>query len=152
METRLSSNKFSFLKHSLGYINAFLVARFGQGGDLIMLWREDLDVRLINYSMGHIDVWIEHGLLKGGCFLAGFYGHWSVSQTKHSWELLQSIGSHRQRPWCVMGDFNEILYAFELDSHCQRPSSQMEAFRRIIDALHLTKICMEHTTFTWWNK
>lgn len=117
-----------------------------------MLWREEMDVPLISYSTGHIDVWIEQGLVDGGCFFTGFYGHWSVSQRKHSWELLQRIGSHRRLPWCILGDFNEILYDCESDSSRPRPTAQMKAFRQAIENLELMEIEMENTLYTWRNR
>lgn len=84
METRLPSYILLFLKNSLGYSHGFAVDRSGQGGGLTMLWRDELDVQLISYSTGHIDVWIAEGIVDEGCFLTGFYGHWSVSQRRHS--------------------------------------------------------------------
>lgn len=44
METRLLSTKLMFLKTSLGFTHGFMVDWSGQGGRLIMLWREDLEV------------------------------------------------------------------------------------------------------------
>lgn len=75
METQLFSTKFMFLKSSLGFSNGFMVDRSGQGRGLIMLWKEELEVSLVSYSTGHIDLWVAHKLLEGGCFLTSFYGH-----------------------------------------------------------------------------
>lgn len=78
METRLTSNKLLVVKNSLGFKNGFLVERSCQSGGLIMLCNKELEIRLLSYSLGHIDVWVGHDLLEGGCFLTGFYDHWYV--------------------------------------------------------------------------
>lgn len=53
-----------------------MVEMVGLGGGLIMLWRTDLDVTLVNFFEVHIDVWIENWLPRAGCFLTRFL--WSL--------------------------------------------------------------------------
>lgn len=56
METRLLMVHFSSLKMQLGFGHGFMVELSSLGGDLIMLWRKDLEVQLHSYTLGHIDV------------------------------------------------------------------------------------------------
>lgn len=152
METRLPHHKFGLLKMQLGFCKGFMVERVGLGGGLISLWRDDLDVQLVSYSQGHIDVWVENWIDSGGCFFTGFYGHWHVSHRKHSWSLLRRIGELRSLPWCVIGDFNELLYLSDTTSEVGWRHSQIQQFRAAIDALQLSEITMESSKYTWWNK
>lgn len=55
---------------------------------------------------------------------------------------MQRIGSHRHLPWCILGDFNEILYDGESDSARPRPQAQMTAFLQAIANLDLLEIDM----------
>lgn len=152
METRLQYCHFPFLKHQLGFTSGVMVERIGMGGGLILLWHEALDVQLLSYYQGHIDTWISNWLPTGGCFFTGFYGHWHSSQRRHSWELLRRIGAQRSLPWCVLGDFNELLYSHETSNMGGCLPSQTQPFRQVIADLDLTEICMPHVRFTWSNK
>lgn len=42
-------------------------------------------------------------------FLTVFYGNPSSSKRQLLWELLSKINNEKGQPWCVIGDFNEIL-------------------------------------------
>lgn len=59
MEMRFNNSSFCSLKLRLGFCKGFMVHRIGYGGGLAILWRDDLAVNLIIFSMGHIDVWVE---------------------------------------------------------------------------------------------
>lgn len=84
--------------------------------------------------------------------MTGFYGHWHVSHRKYSWELMNQIGAGRTAPWCILGDFNELLFSHEMTSELQRSESQIRQFRDVVDNLNLVEISMGHTDYTWWNK
>lgn len=117
-----------------------------------MFWQEDLEVQLHSYSMCHIDVWINNWLEDRGCFLARFYGHWNVSQRKYSWELIKRIGDIRVLAWCILGDFNELLFSHETISMVSHPEFHINHFQKAVDNLKLVEISMDHIDYTWWNK
>lgn len=71
-----------------------MVDRIGLGEGLVLLWRDDLEVTIQNYSLGYIDVLINNWIPSGGYFFTGFYGHWNTTQRKQSWQLLQYIGQN----------------------------------------------------------
>lgn len=105
----------------------------------------------------HLFYWTYRSLDCAWITCRGMFHNWflwalvSVSQET----LLGSSNPnwrHKQQPWGVLGDFNEVLYAFEMDSTQPRPSLEVQTFRQTIDALQLTEICLENTTFTWWNQ
>lgn len=80
-----------------------MVEMVGLGGGLIMLWRADLDVTLVNFVEVYIDVWIENWLPRAGCFLTRFYGHWNPKYKQHSWNLLKHVGDNRVLPCASLG-------------------------------------------------
>lgn len=151
METRLPHRQLSFLKHQLGFTRGVMVERTGLGGGLILLWHE-FDVHHLNFSHGHIDTWISNWLPTGSCYYRGFYGHWQASQRCHSWALLRRIGTHRTLTWCVIGDFNELMYSHETSSSRGRVASEFQPFRQTVSDLDLTEIHMNEARFTWSNK
>lgn len=152
MEIQLQQQQFRLLKHQLGFTNGIMVGRVAMGGGLILLWRAELDVQIVSYSQGHIDSWISNWLPTSGCFFTGFYGHWNVTQRRHSWDLLRRIGNYHHLPWCTIGDFNELLFAHETSSVSGQPTSQLKAFRQLVEDLDLKELSMEGVSYTWTNK
>lgn len=75
-----------------------------------------------------------------------------MSQRKHSWSLLRRIGENRSLPWCIVGDFNELLHLSETTSTAGWRLNQIQHFRSAVDDLSLSEILMEQSHFTWWNK
>ena len=67
----------------------------------------------------------------------GMYGEprW---QDKHLiWQRLRDLHAIADMPWLVMGDLNEILYAFEKEGGNPRPSHFMQAFREALTGCNL---------------
>lgn len=100
----------------------------------------------------NIDVWIENWLPIGGNYLTGFYGNWNTTLKKHSWTLLKRIGENRFLSWCIIGDFNQLLYSHETTSKLGRSETQLQAFHDVVSTLELKEILMEGANFTWWSK
>ncbi|KAF4373728.1 hypothetical protein G4B88_030071 [Cannabis sativa] len=79
----------------------------GPGG-LLLLWKDDINIRVDSSSPGHILVEV-----VGKDFLPWtltcFYGHPDATQRKFSWELLRNIKAGVHGAWLCIGDFNEIV-------------------------------------------
>lgn len=88
----------SRLKFSLGFSHGYEVSRQGLGGDVALLWHDHIDVQLLSYSNGHIDVCVKCLCNFDKLFFTGFHGHWMASQRCHSWGLLRRIGENRVDP------------------------------------------------------
>jgi hypothetical protein len=55
METKLRQKKMERLKSKMGFQNFFVVDCVGRSGGLALLWREDLELEIQNYSCRHIN-------------------------------------------------------------------------------------------------
>ena len=66
-----------------------------------------------SYNKGHIDARIDD---KRGTMsrFTGFYGEVKEAARHLSWELLRLIHSGDDSPWLCAGDFNEVLFDFEM--------------------------------------
>ncbi|XP_042969164.1 uncharacterized protein LOC122301866 [Carya illinoinensis] len=70
---------------------------------------------------------------------------------KHlSWELLKTINDGTE-PWCIIGDFNEILFQHEKSGGRARPENQMISFRNAVDQNNLTDLGHKGVAYTWSN-
>jgi hypothetical protein len=55
METKLRNHKMESVKNKTGYNGMFVVDCIGRSGRLALLWRDDIDVEIHNYSRRHIN-------------------------------------------------------------------------------------------------
>ncbi|MCH86334.1 endonuclease/exonuclease/phosphatase family protein [Trifolium medium] len=94
----------------LGFDNAFAVDRIGRSGGLAILWRRKAECQIITYSQNFINVEIKYDSGRLWRF-TGFYGYPEHDRRRESWDLLRSLAHDTSLPWCVMGDFNDMLSA-----------------------------------------
>jgi exonuclease III len=118
-ETMTTLNKIEELKYLLGYDCCFASDREGRGGGIAFLWRESLNCTITNYSLNHIDIEI-NDLRHGKWRLTGFYGYPEGNRRKASWDLLRQLSRMSNLPWCIIGDFNDILSASEKKGRTER--------------------------------
>lgn len=62
IETKVAKVRLVHIRCQLRYRNGFVVERVGTAGGMTLWWREDIDVRIVNYSNYHIDALIEGSL------------------------------------------------------------------------------------------
>lgn len=79
----------------------------------------------------------------------GFYGSPYGNNRSDSWEDLQGLGSNNTLSWCVCGDFNEIMYAFEKKCVLLRYESRMELFHKAFMECGIIDMRYLSSCFTW---
>ena len=112
METHLDKEGFDKLYGSLPYQNKVIVKHPDSGGGLALLWKNDINMEVVNYTANHVlaKVTKEDGFVW---YLTGFYG-WPNAQPKFkSWKLLAHLKNFVDGPWLCVGNFNAILNASE---------------------------------------
>jgi hypothetical protein len=107
METRLLVRKLEFLRIKFGMRGCFGVDRKRFGGGLALFWDDSVTVHVQSYSLFHIDVSVFQDEGVPWRF-TGFYGHPETGLRSRSWSLLRRLQALSNRPWVVLGDFNEI--------------------------------------------
>lgn len=108
METK-NPDEFVIKKtEQLQYENKFLVSPVGHGaGGLILLWKQEINLQILNASTNCIDTCI---IYEGKKFYASFvYGNTDKTERKKLWEHLISVNDSRESPWFLTGDFNDLL-------------------------------------------
>ncbi|KAK2634299.1 hypothetical protein Ddye_029091 [Dipteronia dyeriana] len=56
METRSNQSKMELLRVKLGYVGKITVDSVGNSGGLCLLWDSSIDMALVSFFVGHIDV------------------------------------------------------------------------------------------------
>ncbi|KAF4392611.1 hypothetical protein F8388_003031 [Cannabis sativa] len=130
--------------------NYWAVDRVGMSGGLLLLWKEELSVRVDSSSPGHL-----LDRVVGKDFfpwtLTCFYGHPDATQRKFSWELLRNIKEEVHGSWLCTGDFDEVVSLSEKVGGRIRRDVAMEDFRKVIDDCSLIDFCSSKTDLTWCN-
>lgn len=84
MGTKLNKVRFEVLRKKLGYEGCFTINAIGRSGDLLMLWKEEINFELINYSSHHTSGWVNDLDNNVKWIVTGFYGQPEVSRRKES--------------------------------------------------------------------
>ena len=87
METRLDKECLKEWCGDLPFQNSFVVKYSNIGGGLALLWKDCINLDVVNYTANHIlaKVVEEDGLVR---FLIGFYGWLDAAQKAKSWGLV----------------------------------------------------------------
>lgn len=132
METKFSVKRARVIATKARYKNYLVVDAVGRSGGLMLMWKQDLNVELLNFSIRHINIIILYAFGENKWLLTCFYGHLKVSRRRSAWELLKSFKADFLGG-CVIGDYNEILYNDEKVGGSLRSESQMELFRQVLE-------------------
>lgn len=113
-----------------------------------MTWWGNVFIALKSFSSRHDVVFEELDEDRKWRFI-GFYGSFYAHDRRESWDLLCQLGQHRDLPWLVVDDFNEIMYACEKMRGLPRDERRTKIFRDVLKECHLINIGYFGTWFTW---
>ena len=151
METRVDKDGFVNLYSNLPFNNKIIVKHPDAGGGLAFLWKNTINLEIINYTANHILVVVteEDGFRL---FLIGFYGWPEAQQKVRSWRLLEHLKTFMEGPWMIIGDFNAFFHALEKKSRRPPQTSQVDAFKDALESCQLQDLGFKGYPFTWNNK
>lgn len=111
-----------------------------------------MDVKFADKNV--IDSLVQFGVFT--FFLFCIYGEPSDHGREVVWEIISRWGGIRKEPWCIIGDFNEILSNGEKSGGPRRAE---ESFKPSSDMLHccgVDEFSSKGDRFTWggwhWKK
>ncbi|KAE8804218.1 hypothetical protein D1007_19789 [Hordeum vulgare] len=92
METKIVAVRFERLQNQLGFAGCFAVSSSGLSGGIGLFWKADLDVDLMTYSAGHIDVRVRRKSNGSKVWrVTGFYGAPRAEERHIRWNLLRTL-------------------------------------------------------------
>jgi hypothetical protein len=147
-ETLVHVNKITEIRTKLGFDAAFAVDRMGRSGGLALLWRNHINCRVINYSHNFINVEVTSDKWSAWRF-TGFYGHPEQERRRDSWDLLRSLAHDVSLPWCVMGDFNDMLSTEDKRGGTTQPQWLIRGFIEAVQDSRLIDLPMDGYPYTW---
>ncbi|KAL9680028.1 hypothetical protein QQ045_017901 [Rhodiola kirilowii] len=149
METKVDKGRMEQVRRQLGFDCGFSVERKGRSDGLALWWKTSSKLLVKSYSDYHIDAVIEE---DSRVRVTLFYGHLMVNRRAETWDLLRRLRAELDLPWLVFGDFNEVMFGWEVKGRCIRGEWQMKRFRQVMEDCGLTDLGFRGTTFTFSNK
>ncbi|CAM8976493.1 unnamed protein product [Rhodiola kirilowii] len=149
IETKATKEKCEQVRVKLGFKSCFSVPARGKSGGLALLWKAELEVTVLNFSFHHID-FIVHSTAPFRATL--FYGAPKATDRTRGWALIRKLKSLSDLPWCLLGDFNEILRYSDTTRNAWRRHTFMIQFRSVLAECNLSEIGFKGSRFTYTNR
>ncbi|XP_025652805.1 uncharacterized protein [Arachis hypogaea] len=123
----------------------------GASGGLLLMWDEAI-FKSRNCYKGERWLCVEGVLMKSNfnCAFCLVYGAFGREEKRVVWEELSYIVGLCQVPFCLFGDFNEILHSEERKGATNPPASS-EEFRDWVHDMQLVDLPLNDRKFTWFR-
>src|ERR1044072_1533334 len=109
METRAPLVRVEKVRNELNYPNGFCVEAAGISGGLGLFWNNTVAIEIMESNQNYIHTRIEDRSNATEWFCTFTYANPVFSQRRHLWARISSLYTSLQAPWCVLGNFNEVL-------------------------------------------
>ena len=148
LETQLEGSRVEQLAEGLGFNKSFAVSSSGRSGGLCIFWNDEIKVQILGYSRYHIDALVDN-MVDIQVRISFVYGEAQVPNRQNTWNTLKNIAETQNRPWAVIGDFNEVLNLSKHDGVGSRSQAQIDGFREAVDTCGLSDIGYTGTDWTF---
>ncbi|KAL8089279.1 hypothetical protein AgCh_038904 [Apium graveolens] len=102
----------------------------------------------MDVDLHHIDFEVENTQI-GRWRYTGFYGCPERSRRRESWLKIKNLAARSNRPWCIVGDFNDLMHADEKRGGRAQPQYLLNGFVETISACQLIDLGFVGEKFTW---
>ncbi|GAU14523.1 hypothetical protein TSUD_250650 [Trifolium subterraneum] len=120
----------------------------GRSGGLSVMWRDTINCRVMNYSRNFINLIVEEKEQEEWR-LTCYYGYPERGRRKQAWDLLRQLRDMSDLPWCIVGDFNDLLSQEDKKGTNPHPNWLCNGFRSAVSDCDLTDIHLEGYPYTW---
>jgi hypothetical protein len=154
VETRVKKNKADNIKHKLRLSGKYLDNySHHENGRIWLHWDDRIvDVRHISSSaqMIHCGLFDTNGVFL--YWLTAIYAFNHLEQRKILWKELADIHQSQQGPWCLIGDFNNVLKATDRMGGKIVHESEYVDLASFMETAGLSDMDCIGDCYTWSNK
>lgn len=147
-ETLAFDEKIEEFRLKFGFHYCFSVAHDGRSGGLAFLWKKQACCSITRYSRNHIDI-VFSELEVDSWRLAYYYVYPERSRRREAWDFMRTLAGVSSLPWCIWGDFIDLLYVADKEGNVPHPPGLLEGFRRAVEDCQLTELDLCASKFTW---
>jgi len=142
------SNAIKTIK-KLGFKNYVMSEARGFSGGIWLLWnRSDIQIQLIQSDFHFLHVQVS-GNNTDPWLLTVVYASPRENERHNTWQLLRQLSTSINKPWLMMGDFNEIAYPGEKKGGAPTDVRKCQIFNSWINDCNLMEVITAGTRFTW---
>ncbi|GAU48815.1 hypothetical protein TSUD_99870 [Trifolium subterraneum] len=120
----------------------------GRSGGLAVFWKDSSKCEVVNYTRNFINMIVKDEQW-GEWMLTCYYGFPERSRRRAAWDLLRELRNMSSIPWCIIGDFNDLLSQADKKGIHPHPNGLCMGFRQAVSDCDLTDIPIEGHPFTW---
>jgi len=151
METKNKEVMVENVVKRLKYANKLVINPEGRAGGLVLMWNDEVEIQVLSCNTNLIDVDC-YDLNRGRRMHITFiYAPTNYGERLSTWQQLREIQVQNTLPWVCLGDFNEILYAWEKAGKRAANYYRMAAFRDLLNDCYLMDIESKGCAYTWAN-
>ncbi|XP_062014482.1 uncharacterized protein LOC133731021 [Rosa rugosa] len=150
IEIRQSDETISKRQSDLKYADSFAVSPVGNSGGLALLWKNTVSVVVLPSNKNFIDSVVSFVAEGFQCKITWMYGNPHTNEKSSFWYSMFRRFSPVSTPWLCLGDFNDILNAFEKWGGATRLQWRMNLFRNFLTHTELRDLNFQGPIHTWY--
>ncbi|XP_074355844.1 uncharacterized protein LOC141695503 [Apium graveolens] len=112
------------------------------------MWKRSVGCNVVDSSNNHIDVHIMEGS-RVSWRLTCYYGYPEREKRHDAWCFLRWLVRSDNIPWCIVGDFNDMLCASDKMGPHPHPQLLLDGFKAIIDECGLLEVDLKGGDYSW---
>lgn len=109
METKIDKGKWRKSVETLKFPNSYIVETVGMGGDIALLWIEELNIQCMPISRRILKCTVKDGVEGHTWNLLTCHGTPYKKEKKEFWENLSQVIDNCVVSWLLVGDLNEVI-------------------------------------------
>ncbi|XP_050231744.1 uncharacterized protein LOC126680640 [Mercurialis annua] len=129
-------------------MNVLQLIVFEKKGGLAFFWKKEFEVTVNDSCDNYIDM-IVKGPEGGSWRLTGFYGFPGRWRRRESWNLIHNLSLSCSLPWCIIGDFNDIVSHNDKQGGAAHPNWLVNGFKDTVSMCGLEEVDVSGYKYTW---
>lgn len=149
METIACKQRVERVRRNFLFQHGFCVEANGILGGLSLLWNDYYKIQILGLCWNFIHATLQERR-SGHTFEITFvYKNPTFAQRRTLLQKLSRLKPSGGGPWCLMGDFNEMLHNSEKDNTKPVGSIRMTLFKDFLNTNDLMDVILEGSRYTW---
>lgn len=147
-ETMVRREKVDKFCKAIHYAGSFTIDSQGHGGGLALLWKNEGRVEIKGSSNHYIDFEVTCDQV-GRWRYTGFYGCPERQRRRESWQIIRNLAAISDLPWCMIGDYNDMMHVHEKQGGRPHERVLLEGFKAAVYESGLDDLGFIGNEYTW---
>ncbi|WOG99649.1 hypothetical protein DCAR_0519003 [Daucus carota subsp. sativus] len=136
------------MNRQLCFVGCYAVDAVGHGGGVALLWKNEGGITIVNSCSNFIDFEVTHEQI-GRWRYTGYYRIPDRSKRREAWSMIKNLAADSMLPWCIIGDFNDLMTEDEKKGEQCHPRALLNGFSETIMECNLIDLGFTGDKFTW---